>query len=49
MVKEDTPLMRQYTAAKAQHPDAIVFLRMGDFYEMWATMPLPVAKPCRSR
>ncbi|PZP40678.1 MAG: DNA mismatch repair protein MutS [Pseudomonas fluorescens] len=35
MVKEDTPLMRQYTAAKAQHPDAIVFLRMGDFYEMW--------------
>ncbi|MDP6943854.1 MAG: DNA mismatch repair protein MutS, partial [Myxococcota bacterium] len=28
-----TPMMRQYLAAKAAHPDAIVLFRMGDFYE----------------
>ena len=28
-----TPMMRQYLAAKAEHPDAIVLFRMGDFYE----------------
>jgi DNA mismatch repair protein MutS len=31
----DTPMMRQYLAIKAQHPDAILFYRMGDFYEMF--------------
>jgi len=31
----DTPMMRQYLAIKAAHPDAIVFYRMGDFYEMF--------------
>src|SRR3954468_21217751 len=30
-----TPAMRQYLEAKAQHRDAIVFFRMGDFYEMF--------------
>ena len=30
-----TPLMRQYLAVKAQHKDAILFFRMGDFYEMF--------------
>jgi DNA mismatch repair protein MutS len=30
-----TPMMRQYLAIKAKHPDAIVFYRMGDFYEMF--------------
>jgi DNA mismatch repair protein MutS len=30
-----TPLMRQYFAAKAQHPDALLFFRMGDFYELF--------------
>jgi len=30
-----TPLMRQYLAIKAQHKDAILFFRMGDFYEMF--------------
>jgi DNA mismatch repair protein MutS len=33
--KEHTPVMRQFLAAKAQHPDAIVFFRLGDFYEMF--------------
>ncbi len=27
--------MRQYFAAKAQHPDALLFFRMGDFYELF--------------
>lgn len=31
----DTPMMRQYLELKAQHPDAILFYRMGDFYEMF--------------
>jgi DNA mismatch repair protein MutS len=31
----DTPLMRQYLAVKAQVPDALLFFRMGDFYELF--------------
>ena len=31
----ETPMMRQYLAIKARQPDAIVFYRMGDFYEMF--------------
>ena len=31
----DTPMMRQFLSVKAQHPDAVVFYRMGDFYEMF--------------
>ena len=31
----ETPLMTQYRAVKAQHPDSILFFRMGDFYEMF--------------
>jgi DNA mismatch repair protein MutS len=31
----DTPLMRQYLEVKRQHSDAILFFRMGDFYEMF--------------
>ena len=30
-----TPAMKQYYEIKQQHPDAIVFFRMGDFYEMF--------------
>ena len=30
-----TPMMRQYFDVKAQHPDALVLYRMGDFYEMF--------------
>ena len=30
-----TPAMRQHAAAKASHPDALVFFRMGDFYELF--------------
>ncbi|MCB1049795.1 MAG: DNA mismatch repair protein MutS [Acidobacteria bacterium] len=36
MVKDSgqTPMMRQYHAVKKDHPQDIVFFRMGDFYEM---------------
>ena len=30
-----TPLMRQFFAAKAEHPDVLLFFRMGDFYELF--------------
>ncbi len=30
-----TPAMRQYQAAKEAHPDALLFFRMGDFYELF--------------
>ncbi len=30
-----TPMMRQYLQTKAQVPDAILFFRLGDFYEMF--------------
>ena len=29
----ETPLMKQYAAIKAKHPDAILLFRIGDFYE----------------
>ena len=29
----ETPMMRQYSEVKAQHPDALILFRMGDFYE----------------
>jgi DNA mismatch repair protein MutS len=30
-----TPLMEQYYGIKKEHPDALLFFRMGDFYEMF--------------
>ena len=30
-----TPFMRQFFAAKAEHPDILLFFRMGDFYELF--------------
>lgn len=32
---DDTPLMQQYREIKSRHRDAILFFRMGDFYEMF--------------
>lgn len=31
----ETPLMAQYNTIKAQHRDAVLFFRMGDFFEMF--------------
>ncbi|MEM7329086.1 MAG: DNA mismatch repair protein MutS [Pseudomonadota bacterium] len=33
--KAPTPFMAQYLAIKAQHDDALLFFRMGDFYELF--------------
>ena len=30
-----TPVMQQYLRIKAQHPDILLFYRMGDFYELF--------------
>ena len=30
-----TPMVKQYTQIKQQHPDHILFFRLGDFYEMF--------------
>ncbi len=35
MNEQSTPLMRQYAAVKKEHPSALVFFRLGDFYEMF--------------
>ena len=34
-LSENTPLLLQYREIKSRHPDAILFFRMGDFYEMF--------------
>ena len=35
-MSEVTPMMRQYLDIKAQHPDCVLFFRLGDFYEMFS-------------
>ncbi len=35
MSAPQTPLMQQYREIKAQHQDALLFFRMGDFYELF--------------
>ena len=34
-LENHTPMMRQYLSMKAQHPDMLLFFRMGDFYELF--------------
>jgi len=34
-LEEETPMMQQYISIKKEHPDSILFFRMGDFYEMF--------------
>ena len=33
--KELTPMRKQYLEIKRQHPDCLLFFRLGDFYEMF--------------
>ncbi|VAW82333.1 DNA mismatch repair protein MutS [hydrothermal vent metagenome] len=33
--EQHTPMMQQYLRIKAEHPDILVFYRMGDFYELF--------------
>src|SRR5689334_472275 len=35
MTEPSTPLMRQYAAIKREHPKALLFFRLGDFYELF--------------
>jgi DNA mismatch repair protein MutS len=35
MTEPSTPLMRQYSAIKKDHPSALLFFRLGDFYELF--------------
>ncbi|MDF7679176.1 DNA mismatch repair protein MutS [Enterobacteriaceae bacterium ESL0689] len=34
-LSDHTPMMQQYLRMKAQHPDILLFYRMGDFYELF--------------
>ncbi len=42
----DTPMMRQYLEAKAEHPEAVVLMRMGDFYEAFLTDAEELSRIC---
>jgi len=50
-----TPMMRQYLEIKSQYPDAVLFFRLGDFYEMFledavkASRILDIALTSRNR
>ena len=35
-IAEDTPMLRHYFEVKAQHPEAILLYRVGDFYECYS-------------
>ena len=39
-----TPMMQQYLRIKAQHPDKLLFYRMGDFYELFFEDAVRAAK-----
>lgn len=43
-MSELTPMMQQYQAIKATCPGALLFFRLGDFYEMFGTDALEAAK-----
>lgn len=40
----ETPLMKQYNKFKAQHPDAILLFRVGDFYETYGEDAIKASK-----
>jgi DNA mismatch repair protein MutS len=50
-----TPMMRQYLETKSRHPDALLFFRLGDFYELFfedavqASEALQIALTARSK
>ena len=41
-----TPMRRQYLQIKKQYPDAILFFRLGDFYETFDEDAKTVAEVC---
>src|SRR5438876_1045145 len=44
MTEPSTPLMRQYSSIKKEHPSALLFFRLGDFYEMFFDDAVVAAK-----
>lgn len=42
--KKETPLMKQYNAIKAKHPDALLLFRVGDFYETFGEDAVKASK-----
>src|SRR6201987_1593302 len=44
MSETSTPLMRQYAAIKKEHPTALLFFRLGDFYELFFDDAIVAAK-----
>jgi DNA mismatch repair protein MutS len=44
MTDASTPLMRQYGAIKKEHPTALLFFRLGDFYELFFEDAILAAK-----
>jgi DNA mismatch repair protein MutS len=44
MSEPSTPLMRQYAAVKKEHPNALLFFRLGDFYELFFEDAVVAAK-----
>jgi len=44
MAGNHTPMMQQYLRIKAEHPDMLLFYRMGDFYELFHDDAVRVAK-----
>ncbi len=44
-----SPAMAQWFAIKAEHEDALLFFRMGDFYELFFAMPKPRRRRSTSR
>src|SRR6201982_2645486 len=55
MTETSTPLMRQYAAIKKEHPNALLFFRLGDFYELFfddavlAARELPITLTSRNK
>ncbi|WP_406670816.1 DNA mismatch repair protein MutS [Methanolobus sp. ZRKC4] len=43
-MKQITPAMQQYYAAKEEHKDALIFFRMGDFYESFGEDAKTIAR-----
>src|SRR5512136_2580067 len=44
MSEFSTPLMRQYSAIKERHPNALLLFRLGDFYELFFEDAIVAAK-----
>ena len=41
---EDTPLIKQFFSVKAEHPEAVLLYRVGDFYESYSSDAVLISK-----